>query len=85
MKIQRTQQFSDDFRRLPQNIQSQANKKLALFFDNPFHPSHRIKKMKGFENIWEARITKNYRFTFHLDKDTWLLRRIGTHDILKTP
>jgi hypothetical protein len=58
MKMQRTQQFSDDYRRLPQSIQRHAEKKLALFFDNPYHPSLRIKKMRGFDNIWEARITK---------------------------
>lgn len=33
--------------------------------------------------IWEGRITKSYRFTYHTEGDTYILRRVGTHDILK--
>jgi len=85
MKIKRTQQFVKDYGRPPQDIQRQVNKKLALFFDNPRHPSRRTKKMRGLENIWEVRITKNCRLTFQMEKDICVLRRIGSHDILNTP
>ena len=37
------------------------------------------------QDIWEGRITKGYRFTFQVRQDTYLLRRIGTHDILAAP
>ena len=85
MKIQRTQEFHECFRRLPKNIQGQVKKKLALFFNNPHHPSLKTKKMQGFENIWEGRITKNYRFTFQIQGDVYVLRKVGVHDVLKTP
>jgi len=39
--------------------------------------------MKGLKDIWEASVTMSYRITFHRSGDTALLRRIGTHDILK--
>jgi hypothetical protein len=32
-----------------------------------------------------VRITKNCRLTFQMEKDICVLRRIGSHDILKTP
>ena len=35
--------------------------------------------------IWEARVTKGYRLTFEIVDDVYLLRRVGTHDILKKP
>jgi len=35
--------------------------------------------------IWEGRITKSYRFTYQIEGDTYVLRRVGTHDILKNP
>ncbi len=38
-----------------------------------------------FHSFWEGRITKNYRFTFQIEGEICILRRIGTHDILKTP
>ncbi len=41
--------------------------------------------MEGWSNLWEGRITRNYRFTFTRESDTYTLRRIGPHDILKNP
>jgi hypothetical protein len=33
----------------------------------------------------EGRVTQNYRFTFQMDMELIILRRIGTHNILMTP
>ena len=85
MKLARTARFARDFRSLPPDIQRRAAKQLQLLIDNPRHPSLRIKKMEGSQDIWEGRITKGYRFTFQVHQDTYLLRRIGTHDILAAP
>ena len=85
MRLERTERFKRDFRSLPEPIQRRAEKQLALFLQNPRHPSLSVKKMGGFQGIWEGRITKNYRFTFEIREDTCILRRIGTHDILETP
>ena len=54
-------------------------------FEKLRHPSLRLKKIKGHPTIWEGRITESYRFTFQIAGEIYLLRRIGTHDILKTP
>ena len=85
MKLARTARFAHDFRSLPPDIQRRAAKQFQLLLDNPRHPSLRIKKMEGSQDIWEGRITKAYRFTFQVQGDTYLLRRIGTHDILVAP
>ena len=85
MKLARTARFARDFRSLPPDIQRRAAKQLQLLLDNPRHPSLRIKKMEGAQDIWEGRISKGYRFTFQVLHDTYILRRIGTHDILGTP
>ena len=42
-------------------------------------------KMEGHTSIWEARISAGYRMTFQINGDTYLLRRAGSHDILKKP
>lgn len=83
MKILYSESFQRDFQNLPRNIQRIAGKKLKLFANNLRHPSLRIKKMERLENIWEGSITKSYRFTFNRENDSCILRRIGTHDILK--
>ncbi len=85
MTIIQTRRFKKDFAVLPQNIQKRALKQLALFLDNFRHPSLHVKKMQGHFNIWEGRITQGYRFTFMLEPDRIILRRIGPHDILTKP
>jgi len=85
MKIQTTKPFDKDYNALPETVKVRADKQFFLLLENPDHPSLRLKKIKGHPSIWEGRITKSYRFTFQISGDVYLLRRIGTHDILKTP
>lgn len=92
MKYQRAARFKKDFKALPDGIQDAARKAFLLFRQNPRHPSLRIKKMEGFESIWEGRITLGYVFTFQWDVDPdtrepiAVFRRIGKHDeVYSTP
>lgn len=85
MKVFETFRFENDFHSLPKEIQKRALKQLVLFLKNPRHPSLRIKKMQGIPDIWEGRVTQSYRFTFQIDGDTYIMRRVGTHDILEHP
>jgi hypothetical protein len=41
--------------------------------------------MKGVGEIWEGRVTTSYRFTFQIEGDTYILRKVGSHEILKKP
>ena len=85
MRIQTTKPFDEDYDALPEGIKERAEKQFVLLMENPHHPSLRLKKIKGHPNIWEGRVTKSYRFTFQISGEIYLLRRIGTHAILKTP
>jgi mRNA-degrading endonuclease RelE of RelBE toxin-antitoxin system len=85
MKVQTTKPFDEDYAALPESLKERADKEFILLMENPHHPSLRLKKIKGHPNIWEGRITKSYRFTFQILGEVYLLRRIGTHDILRTP
>ncbi|MCG2722743.1 MAG: type II toxin-antitoxin system RelE/ParE family toxin [Thermodesulfovibrionales bacterium] len=85
MKVSFTKPFKRDYKKLPGNIQELIDKQITYLLENPKHPSLQIKKMEGHPFIWEARITKGYRMTLQIDGDTCLLRRVGTHSILKTP
>ncbi|MBI4358640.1 MAG: type II toxin-antitoxin system RelE/ParE family toxin [Candidatus Omnitrophica bacterium] len=81
----RTKRFKKDFRRLPHEIQDRTAKVFELFRSNPRHPSLHVKKMEGTQDIWELRVSDNYRITFQFVQEGVLLRRIGTHDILREP
>ena len=41
--------------------------------------------MEGAPGIWEMRVTDNYRVTFQVIQDGMILRRIGTHNVLRRP
>lgn len=85
MEIRFAASFGRDYWELPQNIRKMLDRKLELLLSNVRYPSLRTKKMQGYENVWEARITKGYRFTFKKEDDAYLIRRAGPHDILRNP
>jgi len=85
MKLSFTHSFIRDFQALPDQLQKTVEKKLKLFLSNQRHPSLNIKKMQDPRDIWEGRITQGYRFTFQMKGEVCILRRLGTHDILRTP
>ena len=85
MKLFFTYSFIRDYHALPDQLQKTVDKKLKLFLDNRRHPSLNIKKMQDPRDIWEGRITQGYRFTFQMKGEVVILRRLGTHDILRTP
>ena len=84
-KIRQTAHFKKCYKKLPQHIQKTTLKQLGLLLSNPDHPSLNIKKMNDPRNIWEGRITKSYRFTFQVEDDVYILRKVGAHDMLKKP
>lgn len=85
MKLLFTKTFVRDYRRLPDDMQKTVDKQLELLISNPQHPSLNIKKMNDPREIWEGRITAAYRLTFQIEGDIYVLRKVGTHDILKSP
>lgn len=85
MKVFRTKNFRNGYRKLPQYIQEITDKKLEFLLKDFHYPSLRTKKVKGHTNIWEASITMDYRFTFKIEGDVLILRKIGTHNILEKP
>jgi len=85
MKISRTKPFKRDFQRLPEAIKRRTEAVLRLLMANRHHPSLRVKKVKGkilqgYDNIFEGRITLDYRFFFLVETDTYTLLRCGRHE-----
>jgi mRNA interferase RelE/StbE len=85
MKVIRTEPFKRDFQRLPEAIKRRIEAALRLLIANPHHPSLRIKKvrgklLKGYDNIFEGRITRDYRFFFLIETDAYVLLRCGRHE-----
>ncbi|MBU0568140.1 hypothetical protein KKC52_08855 [bacterium] len=86
MKLTFTKPFIRDYQSLPALIHAQADKQLELLLKDFRHPSLHTKKIKKEKGVWEGRVTKGLRFSFKIEKDTYILRRIGPHDrVLRKP
>lgn len=80
MLIARTERFKAAYRELTPPNQQQARKAIRLLRENSRHPGLRVKKIKGTEDIWEARASRSMRITFEVRGDLIILRNIGEHD-----
>jgi len=85
MRLVFTKNFIRDYRNLPPPVQKAIDKQLEFLLSDSQHPSLHIKKMQDPRNIWEGRVSGSYRFTFQVEGDTYIMRKIGSHDILKKP
>ncbi len=57
------------------------HKQLALFKENPKHPSLRTHKLEGkLSNSWSITVEENIRILYYLKKDGVVFFLIGTHD-----
>jgi len=75
-----TKPFVRDYRKLPKSIQKRFDRKLALLLKNPHNPSIRARLVDRKKRIWKGNVDGGYRFTFQIEKDHVILRRIGSHE-----
>lgn len=85
MQLRRTKRFVKDYAVLPDELKGRTEKAISILLKGHHHPSLGIKKMDGRQGIWELRVSASYRLTFQISGDTYILRRVGTHDVLKKP
>ena len=81
MTITVTRRFEKSLKRLPPHIQRKFREQLQRLVEAPHHPSLKLKKMRGTDDIWEARVDYQYRLVFSYMPDGMLLHDIGTHQI----
>ena len=79
MEIVFTKPFVKDYKKLPKNIQENVDRKLSFLLKDMRHPSLRVKKVRGYDDVWEGSITMKYRFFFRRAEDKYVLLRVGTH------
>lgn len=63
-------------------LAKRIQKQIALFEENPKHPSLRLHKLTGSQdNVWSISISKSLRMLYRiLDEDSAYFFDIGTHD-----
>lgn len=86
MNFLETSRFKRAYKGLPQEAKGRVIASLRMLAVNIKHPSLQVKKIKGTKDIWEARAGLDYRITFQIVRDYFILRNVGHHDpTLKNP
>ena len=80
MKSATLPSFWTAYASLDTEIKQRARKAYRLWSENPFHPSLHFKCINDEEDIWSARISRNYRAVGIFSKDTVTWFWIGSHD-----
>lgn len=63
----------------PSATQRAFEKQLRLLAHNLLHPSLRAKKYSESEDLWQARVTRNWRFYFRIAGDTYIITDVIAH------
>lgn len=87
LRLTLTERFRKSALELEPDVREKLKKQLGLLASDPRHPSLRVKKIKGTGSIFEARVDRDFRFTFEYGgKHEIVLRVVGPHDpTLKKP
>jgi mRNA-degrading endonuclease RelE of RelBE toxin-antitoxin system len=80
-----TRSFKKDYRALSDEHQKQVDRAIELLNEDWRHPGLEVKKVKSLRGVWEARASAGYRMTFTCDGKSCILRRVGSHDVLRKP
>jgi len=79
MKLRWTSHFARAYSKAPQEIQTAFDKQSLLLLQTLRHPSLRAKKYDESGDLWQARVTRNWRFYFLIRDDTYLIVAIIPH------
>lgn len=63
----------------PRHVQRAFDKQLRFLADNLLHPSLHAKKYDEPKDLWQARVTKDWRFYFTIMDDTYRIESVIPH------
>lgn len=79
MKLHYTKSALNTLKAVPVPIRKAFYKQAAFLVGSLHHPSLRAKKYNEAEDIWQARITKGWRFYFKIVGDTYIIEEVRAH------
>ena len=79
MKLRFTAKASREYERLPLAISKAFGKQLRFLLLNIGHPSLHAKKYNETLDVWQGRVTRDWRFYFTIDGDEYVVLSIIPH------
>jgi hypothetical protein len=79
MLIRTTRRFDRSFTHAPPAVKRAFEKQVAFLLADLQHPSLRAKKYDEAQDVWQARVNRDWRFYFCIEGDTYVLIDIKRH------
>ena len=79
MRLHYTERFRRSYASAPPQIQRAFDRRVALLVSNLRHPSLRAKKYDEAQDMWQARVTRDWRFYFRIIDDVYEIIDIMAH------
>ena len=79
MKLRFTERLRKSYAAAPKQIQKAFDKQSQLLEQNLLHPSLRAKKYDEACDVWQARVTRNWRFYFTIERDEYVVIALTPH------
>ncbi|HZT32403.1 MAG TPA: type II toxin-antitoxin system RelE/ParE family toxin [Bryobacteraceae bacterium] len=79
MNIRYSKQALDSIEEAPPAIRRAFLKQIRFLADNLHHPSLRAKKYDASRDLWQARVTRDWRFYFRIKGDTYWIDDVMPH------
>lgn len=79
MKLIFTAKALKNYESLAEKLQTLVDKQLDFLLKDIRYPSLRAKKYNESQDIWQVRISKEYRAYFCIEDDTYVIIAIGKH------
>ena len=79
MRLNYTERFRRSYESAPPHIQRAFDRRVVLLVSNLRHPSLRAKKSEEANDIWQARVTRDWRCYFRIVGDLYEIIDIMAH------
>ena len=79
MKIRHTTTVSKAFDEAPEAVRKAFLKQIGFLKENLEHPSLHAKKYDESQDLWQARVNKDWRFYFSIAGDTYIIHKLIPH------
>lgn len=74
-----SQRFLRQYADAPPEVRQAFDKQVALLLQNNRHPSLRAKKYGAADDLWQARVNRDWRFYFSIEAETYRMHEIVPH------
>lgn len=79
MKLRYHPRIAEQLAGAPPSVRRAFDKQVGLLADNLRHPSLRAKKYDEAKDVWQARVTKGWRFYFQIEGETYTILSVRAH------